>query len=348
MKKLITLLVVVGVVSCMLISFVGCQAQATETPAAEAESTETATADTSEAATLDQTYYYITYVTSISYWIDPVAGFMDACELLGVKGEFLGPVEFDAQEQVQTVESVLPKDPAGIIISPADPDALVAPLKQAMDMGVPVICTNSDVNDESARYGYVGINNYNAGQAGGEVLVDLIDGEGKVAILTMPGVSVHEDRKDGYLDVLENYPDIEVVAIENTQADPSVGVTVASSVLQAHPDLTALIGTDATAGASAGRAVVEADRAGEVVIIGMDRDEDLLDLIRDGVVTASLAQRSYLEEWIALHYAYWFKNDLIKALPDWEAADAPQVPPNTDTGVMVITEDNVDYFSHEE
>jgi len=40
-------------------------------------------------------------------------------------------------------------------------------------------------------------------------------------------------------------------------------------------------------------------------------------------------------------------HDMIKALPDWKAADAPQIPPNTDTGAMVVTAENVDQFRHE-
>ncbi len=54
----------------------------------------------------------------------------------------------------------------------------------------------------------------------------------------MPGVTVHEDRKNGYLDGLKAYPDIKVADIVNDKADPSVGVTVASALMQAHPTST--------------------------------------------------------------------------------------------------------------
>ena len=108
---------------------------------------------------------FVAYVTSIPFWTDPVAGFMAACEALGVKGTFTGPVEFDAAAQARTVEELIAKKPAGIVIFPADPDALSEPLKKAMEAGIPVICANSDVKDLSARYGYVGINNLEGRQA---------------------------------------------------------------------------------------------------------------------------------------------------------------------------------------
>ncbi len=294
---------------------------------------------------------FVAYVTSIPFWTDPVAGFMAACEALGVKGTFTGPVEFDAAAQARTVEELIAKKPAGIVIFPADPDALSEPLKKAMEAGIPVICANSDVKDTSARYGYVGINNFEGGKLGGQIVIDLLTKKngapkGTVGIMTMPGVTVHEDRKNGYLAALKDFPDIKVADIVNDKADPSVGVTVASALMQAHPDLDMIIGTDATSGASAARAVTEANKKGKVMIVAMDRDEDLLDYIADGTVSASLAQRNYLEEWLGVHYLYWLNHGALKALPDWKAANAPQIPPNTDTGAMVITKDNVDQFRH--
>lgn len=304
-----------------------------------------------KAADPTEEYVFVAYVTSISFWTDPVAGFMAACDALGVKGTFTGPVEFDAAAQARTVEELIAKKPAGIVIFPADPDALSEPLKKAMEAGIPVICANSDVKDLSARYGYVGINNLEGGKLGGQIVIDLLTKKngapkGTVGIMTMPGVTVHEDRKNGYLEALKAYPDIKVVDIVNDKADPSVGVTVASALMQAHPDLDLIIGTDATSGASAARAVTEANKKGKVLIVAMDRDEDLLDYIADGTVSASLAQRNFLEEWLAVHYLYWLNHGALKALPDWKAANAPQIPPNTDTGAMVITKDNVDQFRH--
>ena len=300
----------------------------------------------------EEEYVFVAYVTSIPFWTDPVAGFMAACDALGVKGSFTGPVEFDAAAQARTIDELIAKKPAGIVIFPADPDALSDPLKRAMEAGIPVICANSDVTDLTARYGYVGINNFEGGKLGAGIAVDLLtekygEPKGKVAIMTMPGVTVHEDRKDGYLSVFDQYEGIEVVDIVNDKADPSVGVTVAGALIQGNPDLDMIVGTDATSGASAARAVNEADKKGEILIVAMDRDEDLLDYIADGTVAASLVQRNFLEEWVAVHYLYWLNHDMIEALPDWRAADAPQIPPNTDTGAMVVTAENVDQFRHE-
>ncbi len=311
--------------------------------AEEPDSDEPAVAN-NEGSNEEEEYVFLAYVTSLEFWEDPKQGFLDACDHLGVTGTFAGPVEFDPAEQARIMEELIARRPAGIVLWPADPDALVDPSRRAMEAGIHVINANSDVTDFDVRYGYVGINNLEAGRVCGHHAAALIGGSGKVGIVTVPGVSVHEDRKDGYLAAFDEYPGIEVVGIVNSEADPSVGIRVAGDLITANPDIALLVGTSAPDGASIGRAIIEAGKQGEIKAVGMDRDADLLQFVKDGVVNATLVQRNYLENWIALHYLYWVKHDLIEMVPDWRAAGLPPVAPNTDTGVMVVTQDNVDFF----
>ncbi len=49
----------------------------------------------------DETYVWLGAVTAIAFWIDGQTGFYGACDALGVKGEYLGPVEYDAVAQLE-------------------------------------------------------------------------------------------------------------------------------------------------------------------------------------------------------------------------------------------------------
>jgi ribose transport system substrate-binding protein len=230
------------------------------------------------------------------------------------------------------------------MIFPADTASLNDTMKRALREDIPIVCVNSDVNDLSARYGFVGPNNRGVGQTGGEIAVQLLGGKGKVAIMTVPGIEVHESRKGGYLDIFEKYPDIDVVDIVDNKSDPAYGVTVATALVQANPDLDMIIGTDATAGASIARALKEIGKAGEIKVVAMDRDQDMLPYVQDGTISATLAQNSVMEMWMATHYLYWLKNNVIPEFKDWRVAKAPQCPRYTDIGVSVVTKDNVQYY----
>jgi ribose transport system substrate-binding protein len=292
----------------------------------------------------DQTYVWLSAVTGVAFWLDGRKGLEGAGKALGVKTEFLGPQEYDASQQLKILDDLIGKKPAGIMIFPADVASLNDTMKRALKEDIPIICVNSDVNDFSARYGFVGPNNRGVGQTGGEMAAKLLEGKGNVAIMTVPGIEVHESRKQGYLDIFEKYPDIKVVDIVDDKSDPSYGVTVATTLVQAHPDLNMIIGTDATAGAAIARALKETGKAGQIKVVAMDRDQDMLPYVQDGTISATLAQNSVMEEWMATHYLYWLKNNVIPEFKDWRTAGAPQCPKYTDIGVSVVTKDNVQYY----
>ena len=292
----------------------------------------------------DQTYVWLCAVTSVAFWLDGRKGMEAAGKALGVKTEFLGPQEYDASQQLKILDDLIGKKPAGIMIFPADVASLNDTMKRALKEDIPILCVNSDVNDPSARYGFVGPNNRGVGQTGGEIAAQLLNGKGNVAIMTVPGIEVHESRKQGYLDAFAKYPDIHVVDTVDDKSDPSYGVTVATALIQAHPDLDMIIGTDATAGAAIARALKETNKAGQIKVVAMDRDQDMLPYVQDGTISATLAQNSVMEEWVAMHYLYWLKNNTIPEFDDWRVANAPQVPKYTDIGVSVVTKDNVKYY----
>jgi ribose transport system substrate-binding protein len=319
----------------------GCAPAATPTDA-PAAATPT-TAPVPQQPTLDQTYVWLGAVTAIAFWLDGLQGFHGACDYLGVKGEYMGPVEYDPVAQLKTLEELIARKPDGIMIFPADDKSLNEALKRAMAVGIPVIVVNHDVDDPSARYGFVGPNNREVGRIGGREAVQYLNGRGNIGFVTTTNPA-HQTRMAGYRDIFANYPDIKELGEVDGKSDPAHGLVVATQLILANPELDMIIGIDATAGAATARALKETGKAGDIMVVAMDRDDDMLPFIKDGTIKATLAQNSVLEEWTALHYLYWLRNNTVPAFDDWRVAGAPQVPQLTDTGVTVVTIDNVDHF----
>ena len=292
---------------------------------------------------------YVSYFTSIPYWVDGLRGMEAAASVLGVDFDrtrnFYGPLDGSGIDQARVIDELVAKGVKGIIVSPADNDAIAAACKRAMDAGIPVVMVISGITDQSAYFAELGGSNFNVGVTGGEYIARELGGSGKVGILTIPGVPVHQERTAGYLETLAKYPGIEVVQpLVDTQAGPDEALARTIALIQANPDIKALIGTDSVGGAAAARAVIETGRVGDIIIIGMDRDQDLLGYIDDGVVTATVASKSFTTKWMAFHYVYWLINDYMEDVSDWRAANVDPVPRVTDTGNMLITQDNVHLF----
>jgi ribose transport system substrate-binding protein len=307
--------------------------------------------DGNGAVTIEGEIAYVSYYTTVPYWNDGLRGLEAAAQDLGLEFDrtknFYGPTDGNGADQARIIDELVAKGVKGIILSPVDGDSVLGACENAMANGIPVITVISGMNDVSTYYGELGASNFNVGVTGGTYAANLIDEKGKVGILTIPGVPVHDQRAQGYVDTFAKYPGIEVLPLVNTDADPAKGQDRAAALIQANPDLKVLIGTDSVGGAAAARAVKEAGKVGEIVVIGMDRDQDLLGYIKEGTVTASVASKSFSTKYLAMHYMYWILTDAMEdiGLGVTNVANSiPPIPLVTDTGTMVIDSSNVDLF----
>ena len=85
----------------------------------------------------------------------------------------------------------------------------------------------------------------------------------------------------------------------DTKQDSVIAAQNIAAVLQKHPDLNGIVCVDATGGTAAATAVREAGRTGDVKIIAMDRSNEILEAIEDGIISASVAQQTALMPYYA-------------------------------------------------
>ena len=302
--------------------------------------------DTTEVTTakVDSNDEYVLLAVSVGspYWLDAKLGLEDKGVALAVKTDFRGPAGNDPNQQVKELESIIARKPAGIIIAPAS-EALTPSINRAVENGIPVLCIDTDAPN-SKRYCYIGTDNYNAGFQTGGMLAKSIGGKGKVALLTIPGQQNLETRVKGCKDALANYPAIEIVKIGNDLGLSSEAEKVSRSILQAYPDLAGFGCVDAGGGEGAAVVIKELGKVGTVKIIAMDRNETTLDFIEQGVIEASIAQRTYTMAYIGLQLLYDLHNNLIKLVNNWKEVGIVPLPQNIDTGTILIDKSNVSSF----
>ncbi len=294
------------------------------------------------AADPNEEYVFIGKSVSNPYWVDAREGLEDRAKALGVKADFRGASGTDVNEQIKQFEDVLARKPKGIIISPAG-IGITPMINRAIDSQIPVICVDSDA-PQSKRFSYVGTDNYNAGRQGGELLGKLLNGKGEVYLLSVPGEPNLEDRIRGYRDALEKHPDIKIVDVGNDRADPNEGANVARNALSAHPEIAGFGCVDAGGGEGTAIVLKEKGLVGRVKIVGMDRNEATLNLIEEGVIDASIAQRTYTMAYMALGMLYDLHHNKVRMVDDWRRAGVLPLPTNVDTGTVVITRENVKAF----
>jgi ribose transport system substrate-binding protein len=288
-------------------------------------------------------YIFLSIVTQVPFWTEHRRGLQDAAKALGVKASFTGPLDFDTAGQARQLDEIVAQKPSGILIFPGDSDALSAGINRAVESGIPVITVIGDA-PRSKRLMTIGIDGHAAGRVGGEMLAKAIGGKGNVILGTFPAPNVL-DRVEGYKAVFkEKYPDIHVVDVVNDRADPSYAPTAYAQSLQAHPDAVGIGGTDGDSGKGAAIAVREAGLAGKVKIIAMDRNPDMLTFFEDGTISGSVAQKSYTESFIGLHFLHWLTKGDLKLVSDYRVAGINPLPERVLTGALPVTPENYKYF----
>jgi ribose transport system substrate-binding protein len=298
------------------------------------------TAGPAAAQTRDAEFVFLSVVTQVPFWADHRAGLEAAAADLGVKTTFTGPLDFDTAGQARQLDEIIARKPAGILIFPGDAAALASGIDRAIEAGIPVACIIGDV-PASKRSVFLGISNHDAGRMGGEMLAEAIGGKGKVLLGTFPAPSTLE-RVEGYKSIFaEKYPEIEVVDVVNDKADPSYAPTAYAQALLAHPDVVGIGGTDGDSGKGAALAVVEQGKVGTVKIVAMDRNPDMLPYI---TIYGAIAQKSWLESYLAVHLLDWLGQSKIKIVADSAAAGINPLPESVSTGIMRVTKDNVAAF----
>jgi ribose transport system substrate-binding protein len=172
-----------------------------------------------------------------------------------------------------------------------------------------------------------------------------LGGRGKVALLYIPGADNLTQRLNGYKDALKKYPQIEIVKIGNDQGSQTEAQKECRAVLQAEPELAGFGCVAAAGGQGAAVAVKEMGKAGKVKIVAMDRDAATLQFIEEGVIDASVCQRTYTMPYLALQMLYDLRNNRFQFGQDWRTNGVNPLPPNVDTGSFVITRENLAQFT---
>ena len=294
----------------------------------------------------DETYVEVLALTNLPYFIDHKLGLEFAGKELGVKTKFVGPVDYDMTAMVNTLEQTIAEKPAGILVVGFDP-ALKPSIDKAAEAGIPIVTLDAEVYG-SKRDTFLGTGNVNAGKAGGKILADLVGGKGKVALITKVGQSNLEERIAGYKAVFAaEYPEIELVQIIDDQSDSAIAADGLKAVLQRYPDLAGVGCVEAAGGVGAATAAKELDLVGKLKIVSMDRDDGTLKFIEDGVIDASIAQKTALMSYLGTKFMYLMNHGPVPVVADNAAAGISPMPESVDTGTIVINKDNAKFFYHE-
>ena len=281
--------------------------------------------------TKEQTIVFIPKV--IHPWYEVVkAGSMFAADELtkqGIKVNVIWdqPPQADVSDHNQRIETNIARKPDGLVVSCLDPATNTQVLDEAVKSGINVITFNSFCAE---RFPFVGQkDSYQDGYDLADFLAKQIGDKGNVGILSGSLTAQdHIRRIQGFKAAMAKHPGVKIVFEQPDNDDLDKAVQLTEDALQAHPDLVGIFGCNASNPIGAARAVQNAGKAGKVKIVGLDDLPETIQFIKDGVITAVMAQRQWEQGYWAVRYAV-AKNE------------GHTIPMDHETGSRIITRDNV-------
>jgi rhamnose transport system substrate-binding protein len=277
-----------------------------------------------------------------------------AAELGNVEWLYQGPTTADAAAQADIVRSFIQQKVDTLIVAPNDPDSMAPLLQQAKDAGIHVATSDTDAPN-SVREAFV---NQATAQGIGEGLTDALltamGGKGKYAIVSCGQTA---ENLNSWIEVQKaytasEYPDAQIVDIVYAGEDQARATQMATDLMNAHPDLTGLVGECTSSAPGVAQAVKDAGKIGQVFTVGLGTPQSMKPYLADGSSSAAILwdveNLGYLTAWtgaqLAQDKSFEATNNVSSELPEVTYDSASKMlllgP------ALAITKENVDQFNY--
>lgn len=244
-----------------------------------------------------------------------------------------GPLrEDDREQQVQVVEGFISQGVAGIVLSPLDSNALLRPVQEAFSAGIPTVIFDSALATPNPTISYVSTDNGKGGRLAGRRMGELLGGKGTVLMLRyQEGSAATEEREQGFLaELRQHFPGVTVLSSDQ-YAGPTRDTAKRASENLLNRFSERVDGIYTPNESSTGGmllALQDIGKAGAVTFVGFDYSSSFVEPLKKGEIHGFVAQHP-------VNMGYLSVKTMVDHL------QGRTVPKVVDTGVIMVTRDNI-------
>jgi simple sugar transport system substrate-binding protein len=280
-------------------------------------------------------FWFVNHADTNAFFTPTQYGFADAAALLDLpKPNWGGDPNQDVANMVSYFNEAIAAKAGGIATTVPTATGFTSVVKTAMDDGIPVVSYNADgvyVNGKPVigtnRLAYVGQALYISGQVMGTQIAQLVPNGGKIGMaIAQPGAGNIQPRLDGAASVLSSKYTLDTI---NTTTDTSTEQSKMEAWLLANKDAAGLFAVDSGSTSYIPGALKQAGGV-KIPTGGFDTAASTLTGVQSGALDFTIFQDPYLQGFLPVLYLYLYN-----------LSGAQLSPPDTDTGLTVLTPSNV-------
>ncbi len=273
------------------------------------------------------------------FWVYMRQGAEKAAVELKAKGiqvdiQQMAPIQtFNVEEQVAIFENAIQMKVDAIGICVIDQTAVISQVNKAVAAGIPVAALSTDIPD-SDRTVFAGQDNAVVAQTVAKIAIDKQGGKGNYIILSgIPGNYISEQRDTGYKAAI-TAAGATLLDIQPAEFNRAKGLSIMENMLTKYPagQIQGVFTVNDEVALGAMEAIQAAGRGEEIMVIGIDGNEDAANAVKAGTMLATAADDPWMKGYVAVYQlVYKLQNDA-------------KFTANPEVKVIYVTKDNVDSY----
>lgn len=224
------------------------------------------------------------------FFVDLGAGLKKELEANGDRLVILD-AQFNSLKQKNDLSDLILQGVAGIFVNPVNWEGLKGSLLEAQRKKVPIIIVDAPVkkSDEELIVCTVASDNVKAGKLAAEALAK-VNPKAKLVILHLSVNKACIDRVDGFKTAMQEYPEMEVLDVQEAQGTTEGARPVMRDLIGRYPDLNAVFAINDPNALGVISALDSANKLDQVTIVTVDGSQAGIKAIQAGKLHSTSAQ----------------------------------------------------------
>ncbi|MDR4945148.1 substrate-binding domain-containing protein [Neobacillus cucumis] len=240
----------------------------------------------------------------LDFWKQVKSGTDMASKEFHADTKFWAPSsEKNVDEQIELMEKAIQKKPDAIVLAAADFQRLAPLARKAKENGILLLTLDSRLPEHLSE-GHIATDNVRAAKKAADYLAHHIGEKGKLAIIsTVAGTATAMEREKGFMEAIQEYPDIQVIDIKFSGSDVREAYRLTKQILKEHPDLKGIFGINEFTTLGIAQANKEMGETSAIKTVGFDSSPEILNYVEEGALSATVVQKPFNMGYLAVKQA---------------------------------------------
>jgi ribose transport system substrate-binding protein len=223
------------------------------------------------------------------YWKQAHTGAQNMATLENAALEYYGTRFLNLKELERYFEMAILSNVDGILISAPNDSTFRLLIQEANVKKIPLVIMATDI-ERGPEASFVGINTYDLGLQTGRTLAQSVNGNCQVAVLVNSNFSKASYNRylEGIQAGIQSAPNIHIRLVLNSKGESISAEEQTQSLLKNHPEIGAIICSDASDTLGVAKVVVDLNRVTQVAILGAGLTTEIIPYIKRGVIQGML------------------------------------------------------------